>query len=344
MATANHISKIAIVGSSGNVGRYMTEALLKTGRHTVTAITRPETKGTFPQGVVVKEVDYSKPETLVEALRGQEALVITISGHAPIREIEEKLIRAAGEAGVPWILPNEWSPDSAHEGIVNDVFIFKSKVAARKLIEEIGKSSYIAVATGFWYEYSLSIPSNYGFNFANRTVRFYDDGEIKISTSTWPQVGRAVAGLLSLPITPEGPNTEACLESLRNKVVYVNSFTINQKDMLASVLRQTETKEEDWTITKVPAQELHSTSSKQIAEGKKDAYASYLYSRIFFPDGSGDFEHKGTLNSMLNLPKEDIDEATNNAIKRQLGLQEKEINETTNVTMKRQMAQATEGH
>ena len=61
-------------------------------------------------------------------------------------------------------------------------------VANRKLIEEIGKSSYIAVVTGFWYEYSLAIPPNYGFNFANRTVTLFDEGETKISTSTWPQV------------------------------------------------------------------------------------------------------------------------------------------------------------
>ena len=61
-------------------------------------------------------------------------------------------------------------------------------VDTRKLIEEIGKSSYIGLVTGFWYEYSLAIPPNYGFNFANHTVTFFDEGETKISTSTWPQV------------------------------------------------------------------------------------------------------------------------------------------------------------
>lgn len=81
----------------------MTEALLKTGKHTVTAITRTDSQNTLPQGVALKKVDYNKPETLVEALRGQEALVITISGHAPIQETEEKLVKAAGEAGVPWM-------------------------------------------------------------------------------------------------------------------------------------------------------------------------------------------------------------------------------------------------
>jgi putative NADH-flavin reductase len=89
--------------AGGNAGRFMAEALLKTGRHTVTAITRPDSQSSLPQGVEVKKVDYNDPATIVDALRGQEALVITISGHAPIQEIEEKLVRAAAEAGVPWM-------------------------------------------------------------------------------------------------------------------------------------------------------------------------------------------------------------------------------------------------
>ncbi len=49
----------------------MTEALLKTGKHTVTAITRADSRSTLPDSVAVKKVDYNEPETLVSALRGQ---------------------------------------------------------------------------------------------------------------------------------------------------------------------------------------------------------------------------------------------------------------------------------
>ena len=104
----------------------MTEALLKTGKHIVTAITRIDGQSKFRYGVPSKIVDYSKPETLVDALRGQDALVITLSGHAP-KDTETKLVNAAGEAGVPWILPNEWSPDTANEAMVKDVFMFQPK-------------------------------------------------------------------------------------------------------------------------------------------------------------------------------------------------------------------------
>jgi hypothetical protein len=42
-----------------------------------------------------------------------------------------------------------------------------------------------------------------------------------------------------------------------------------------------------------------------------------MIARVFYPDGCGDFEHdKGTLNSLLDLPIEDSDEATKIAIER----------------------------
>jgi hypothetical protein len=136
--------------------------------------------------------------------------------------------------------------------------------------------------------------------------------------SYFEQVGRAVAALLSLPIKPEDPNKEACLENFKNKVVYIKSFNISQKDMLESVFRVTDTKEEDWTITKESSHQWYSDGMKEIKEGKRIGYAKMLYGRLFYPDGSGDFEreHKGTLNKLLGLPQEDIDEATKVAVER----------------------------
>ena len=62
-------------------------------------------------------------------------------------------------------------------------------VAIRKAIADLGKSSYIGVSTGFWYEWSLAVPAAFGIDFAKRAVTLFDEGEAKISTSTRPQVG-----------------------------------------------------------------------------------------------------------------------------------------------------------
>ena len=54
------------------------------------------------------------------------SLIIALSGYAP-QDAERKLVIAAGEAGVRWILPDEWSPDTANEALVDDVFVFQPK-------------------------------------------------------------------------------------------------------------------------------------------------------------------------------------------------------------------------
>jgi hypothetical protein len=291
----------------------MTEALLKTGRHAVTAITRVDSNGTLPEGVQVKKVDYSNPSSLVEALQGQDALIITMAPMAP-PDTQSKLIQAAADASVPWVLPNEWSPDTANEALVKDVFPFQKMRKARDLIEQLGKSSYTAVITSFWYEWSLAVPASYGFDFANRTVTLFDDGETKINTSTWPQVGRAVA---SLPIHPEGQDKDRCLDRFRNSQVYVSSFTVSQKDILDSVLRVTQTSLDDWKVTKEPAKERYLGGIEAMKKGDMMGFARMMYTRVFYPDDSGNFEKtKGTSNDLLGLPKENIDEATKVAIQR----------------------------
>ncbi|KAJ5884868.1 hypothetical protein N7495_009378 [Penicillium taxi] len=312
MGSTNYISSVAIVGATGHSGSFMVDFLLKTGKHTITALTRGNSSNKLPDGVITKKIDYDSPETLVEALKGQDALVIILSSHAP-DGTELKLVNAAGEAGVKWILPNDWSPDSTNEGLLKDVFVFPPKSAIRKAITDIGKSHYIGVSTGFWYEWSLAIEPAFGIDLLNHKATFFDDGEIKISTSTWPQVGRAVASLLSLPIKSED---QACLENFKDQVIYIKSFTVSQKDMWASALRMTDTNEEDWTITTEPSQERFMGGVQDAKEGNRFGFAKMLYTRVFYPDGCGNIERKGPLNKLLGLPEEDIDEATKVAIHR----------------------------
>jgi len=302
--------------AGGNSGTFMTAELLKTGKHTVTAITRKDSQIKFPEDVVVRKVDYSHPPSIVEALKGQDAFILAIAGMAP-QDLEFQLIQAASDAGVPWILPNEWSRDSDDEWLCKTFPPFGHKKVVRDKIASLPTCSYISVATGFWYEWSLSMPEAWGFDFAKKTVTFFDEGETKTCTSTWPQVGRAVAALLSLPIQPEAGDDERCLEHFRNRMVYIKSYKISQKDMLGSVLRVTGWKEEDWRILKEPAEQRYQTAFAAVQKGDFKAYARMFHTRVFLSDGPGDYEEtKGTINDVLGLPKEDLDEATERAVHR----------------------------
>ena len=294
----------------------MVDALLKTSKHKVTAITRADSTSSVPSGVTAAKVDYADQSSLVNALKGIDVLLITMAITAP-PEQQTKLIEAAAEAGVPWILPNEWGIDGANHQLHKDVMLGE-KVNYRNSIEKLGKSSWIGCCTGFWYEYSLSAGLEmYGFDFKNRSVTFIDDGKTRQNTSTWPQVGRAVAALLSLKVLPEDENDKSpTLSAYRNGWVYWASFLLSQRDMLESVLRVTGTKEEDWSITTQQHEQRYKSGVEELQKGNRMGFGRLLYTRVFYPNGDGDFEHsRGLANGVLGLPKEDLDEATRRAIK-----------------------------
>jgi len=273
--------------------------------------------------VHVKKVDYNDPSSLVDALKGQDALIITMGVTAPPDQ-QAKLVEAAAAAGVPWVIPNEFGGDGLNEEAGKDVFIGPLKKAVRDHIEKLGKSSWIGIACGFWYEYSLGGgPYRYGFDFKKRTVTMYNDGTERINTSTWPQTGREVANLLGLKLLPEDEHDQSpCLAHFRNKFVHGSSFFINQKEMFESVLRVTGTSANDWKVTHVPAKEAYQEGLKQFQSGNRAAFMQLLYSRSFFGDGVGNFEAStGLDNDKLGLPKEDLDEFTKEGIRlRESGL------------------------
>ncbi|OAP63174.1 hypothetical protein AYL99_02401 [Fonsecaea erecta] len=314
----NYVENIAIVGAGGQVGEYIARALLQTGKHRLTAITRADSTSTVPEGMTVKKVNYDEPSTLVDALRGQDVLIITMAVTAP-QDTETKLIDAAAAAGVPWVLPNEYSSDPRNTALQHEIIIGDAKDATRRHIEARGVSAWISFTCSFWYEYSLAAsPASYGFDFATKTVTLYDDGNTKINTTTWLQCGRAAAALLSLPILPQdASDTGPTLSMFRNDVLYVSSFRVSQRDMLASVLRVTGDREADWTITHEDVKERYRAGVEGMKSGTggRLAFMQMLYARVFFPNGDGDYESKyGLHNDLLGLPKEDLDEATKRAV------------------------------
>jgi len=81
--------------------------------------------------------------------------------------------------------------------------------------------------------------------------------------------------------------------------------------MFQSVLRVTGTREDERTITKESAQQRYTDGLEEIKQGKRTGYAKMMYTRVFFADRCGDFEsNKRTLNGLLGLKGEEIDEAT----------------------------------
>ena len=300
------------------MGKYITESLLAGGKHKITAVTRADSTNKVPEGVVARKVNYDDESTLVEALKGQEVLIITMGVMAP-PDTQAKLINAAAKAGVTYILPNEWGFDHAIqlEGVLAG--LEERSLKARQLIDSHPGMTWIGVTCGFWYEFSLAGSQwRYGFDFAQKQLVYFDDGAAKINTSSWPQCGKAVANLLSLPKLPHSESDKSpTLASFANSFIRIASFRVSQQDMFASVLRVTGAKESDWTITHENSTARYEDGVRKLQGGDRTGFGQLMYTRVFFPNGDGDYEtrHGGLHNSVLGLEeKEDLDQYTKVAV------------------------------
>lgn len=314
----DYIKNVAFVGAGGRSGRFMVEALIKGGRHRVTALTRPDSTNAMPSGLHdIKQVNYDEHQSLVEALKGQEVLIITMNVFAP-KESQIRLIDAAVEAGVQWIIPNEWGIDVSKEEAAKDTMLGERIIEVRRYIEKVGagKMYWTGICNSFWYEFSLAgSEARYGFDFEKKEVTFFNDGETKINHTTFAQVARAVASLLRLRVRPENSSDKStCLEQYANSAVHISSFYVSQKDVFDSVLRVTRANEKDWTISHEDLRDRYERGVEMSKAGKPAGFVLMLYSRIFYPDGSGDISAK-IQNDVLKLPEEDLDEATETAVK-----------------------------
>lgn len=97
--------KIAVTGSTGQLGRIVVEELKKrVSNESIVALARNIEKASG-LGVETREFDYSKPEILVEALKGIDRLLL-ISGSELGQRTQQhsNVINAAKEAGIKWIV------------------------------------------------------------------------------------------------------------------------------------------------------------------------------------------------------------------------------------------------
>jgi uncharacterized protein YbjT (DUF2867 family) len=137
--------KILVTGGSGFVGRYLCRELKARG-HSVTALSRTPSDGDLPSGVEKAMGDVTAYDSLVEPMRGQDA-VVNLVALSPLfkpsggdemhdrvhRQGTENVVRAAEETGVEKILQMSAlgaDPDGA-----------TAYIRAKGAAEEIVKSS-----------------------------------------------------------------------------------------------------------------------------------------------------------------------------------------------------------
>ncbi|KAJ4051995.1 hypothetical protein NW761_009018 [Fusarium oxysporum] len=296
--------KIAIIGSSGHVGRPTIEGLLAQGIHTITAVQRIEATSTFPPEVMVKSGDLKDESFLTSTFQGQDVVVL-MPPLPQLVTLQEPAVRAAAKAGIPCILPAEFGADPFATRLIEENQLLQDKKKKiRDLIEELGVSSWISVAVGPFLD--MNIKSGlWGIDVENRKATIWTGAVGKVNASSVAQTGQATAAVLSLP----GQD----LSRYKNKAFYVPSFHLTQKELLQVFQKATGTADQDWEIDYQDVNDALKDCNDKIQQ--KDATAPFVkFFLTHFREGSGgDFESKVDASEVkklheIGLQKEAIDD------------------------------------
>lgn len=111
-------------------------------------------------------------------------------------------------------------------------------------------------------------------------------------------------------------DTSPCLSEYKNKFIYISSFCVSQREMLDSLMRVTDTTEQEWKLVSRPVQVVYKEGLELFQKGDFTGMIGVLYGRNFFKDNAGNYElTKGLDNEKLGLPKEDLDQYSKIAVK-----------------------------
>ncbi|OJK04244.1 hypothetical protein ASPACDRAFT_57566 [Aspergillus aculeatus ATCC 16872] len=214
------IETVAIAGASGTLGPYVFQALINAGFR-VSVLTRSRKPGAYTSDVNVFEVDFNSVKSLTTALEGVDAVVSTVSGAAV--EDQTVLIDAAVAAGVKRFIPSEFGNVTTNPKLENFP-IYSSMFKIRNYLQEkaaAGELSWTVLACGAFLDSVLTTPVL--LDLQNHTVTMLDDGDNRISSTSLPVVGKAIAAILQN------------FDATQNKVIHVSEAILTQNKLIGFV-------------------------------------------------------------------------------------------------------------
>ncbi|KAK7740416.1 hypothetical protein SLS62_011133 [Diatrype stigma] len=252
--------------ATSSIGGPTLKALLATGKFKVTALVRPGSSHVFPSEVAVKEVNLYSFESVVSALRGQDA-VVNETGIMDTA-VHTRLIDAAAAAGVYRLIPTEFGMeyDPATTAQLFPVFAYKIQTLAylkevtskkRETPEGEGSSNrltWTAISTGPFLDWSLDL-GFLGVDVKRKRAQLTDGGLVALAQTTLADIGRAVAGALLRAAETE------------NRHVYVRSATKSQSELLALAQDALGGDGEGWEVAAENGREKYEWAMAELARG-----------------------------------------------------------------------------
>ncbi|KAF4631366.1 hypothetical protein G7Y89_g6760 [Cudoniella acicularis] len=213
----SEIKSVAIAGASGSLGPHVLKALVD-ANFQVTVLTRSKKPGAYDASVKVVEVDFTSVESLTAALKGVDGLVSTVTATAI--ENQTVLIDAAIAAGVKRFIPSEYG-NCTTSPKVEALPIYAPMFKIKQYLQEkakAGKLTWTVLACGAFLDFLFG--GSMLLDFANHKANLFDEGDNRISSTSMPNVGKAIVGILKN------------FEATKNKIVRTSEVILTQNELL----------------------------------------------------------------------------------------------------------------
>jgi uncharacterized protein YbjT (DUF2867 family) len=265
--------KIAIAGATGNLGPAIVNGLVDAGFE-VTVLSQSGKTSSLPSSVKTVKVDYSSHDSLVSALKGQDAFVSAIPQH----DQQPTLIDAAIAAGVKRFIPSEFGSNISGNATTAALPVFQGKKATQDYLQQKSSEiSYTLINNGLFLDWGIQV--GVLINLKGEPTRVFDGGDDKHSFTTLSDVAQAVVGILKHP------------KQTHNRSVYVQTAALCQNEAIEIAQKV----KPDLKIERQDAsvKELLETSHKQLVQGGEQVGAAmfgFILTSIF-----GDSKEYGNL-------------------------------------------------
>jgi len=289
---------IAQVGAAGSLGKPVLDALVNSGKFNIKVVARHTSKSEIPTTDNARQVkvDFASHQALVDAFRGNEALVLTLGDFANLAKHTQVLTDAAIDAGVKRVILSEFGNDLYNAPGKNQA-IFQAKHDAFAYVEgkaKEGKITWTTISNGGFFDWGL-VHGFLGFDLKNKKATLFDGGNNLFHTTTLASIGQSVVGALSHSSATE------------NKPLRVHDFFTTQKDIL-SIL---EAELGPFTVEEVVVPQLIEQCNAGLARGEFTPANIFglVQAYVFGAEGSSARWPENDDSVFLGLPKLNIKEA-----------------------------------
>lgn len=274
------------------------DALVAAGTFNVTAVIRTGSLSTVPYPASqVRTVHVDKAMSLAgltAAFQGQDAVIASFKFADP--EAHVRVAEAAAAAGARLHIPADFgSIDADNERARELVPLYRNKLAIRTRAQALADATpsftWTALVCGHFFEWGVK-EHLFHTDLVRHTADVFDGGHTKASATTLTRIGEAVVRILR-----KYPD-----ETIRNRVLFIQSFCISQIELVQALERATGTK---WTVNDLD-------SEKFIAEKRPlaEAGSSMAIEDLVFVLGAldADWTKRGNLAmDLLGFEDEDLD-------------------------------------